>query len=787
MADGNGNYGITFTIKAVERDIMVTSLDFNTDSNSTVDVKVYTRPGLFNKKDMKTADKWTMSSSTTVTGYGAGQMTAIPEESFTPVSVPKDQFQTFYVTLATKEIRYSNASSEFSPGDVFISDKFLEFYVGKGVGEPFLQNMFGKPARIFNGALHYIAKVDDTTPSPTPAPILPWIDSFHVDQGLTTTFQGGSGAYGCMFEIRALTDLVIRNIEIRMNEERKVAIEVFTKSDTYVGFESNQNAWKSVANVMVDGQGPDTSTPVPSDSFDDVAVPSGMLQSFYVTLRSPDIILTQLTAEDKLERGSVLVHDSNMQILVGDGLGGYKFTKTLPRRIFNGKINYSTESSMSPAIAPMVTPAPTWKPVEISSAPYSAASAQPQNLKLQISGPPSPVIENAVQGSSKPITASPSNKKRIAKPVVSSSSTVAAPSSNAKAGQVISQQLIEISGVSDNRFRQLVTHASDGRLLLTPDAVDYFQKVTASFLQGSADPKVIKITNVIVSTDITSKDVTLRRRTNELMLSRSAAYGRSSLVTPFVERVAVDLNSTLNETAAKPVDGNPTNKNQTSSESIGKKSLGLYTTIAGDYHPPPNIDFNSVVGKSFNDKESSAEFLGELKKESFFANATGVSSTPVKFPLPAELMELIQPSGMSQLTLYLIYGGCGLGIALVICFFTCIEYRKRRKRLNESKERLATNNTVYSQVSSSVEAPKTPVYPAYMSHRSTYSYYDSEKSAKVGVYQDDDICDKVGVFEQVHDYPKRITMISTNDNDRGDKVGVRDYPKRITMKGGDDY
>lgn len=756
MEGDNGNYGITFTVKALERDIQITTLDFVCESNSTVNVQVYTRPGLFNKQEMATPDQWTLSADTSVTGYGADQVTTIPRESFSPVLVPQGQYQTFYLTLDTNELRYSNATG-YSPGELYIADRFLELYAGKGVGQPFLQAMFGKPARIFNGILYYLTLTDLTTAQPTPSPVLPWVESYGVNQQIETTYQGGTSEYGCFFEVRALQNLVIRSLQVRISQRQvTVEVKVWTKLDTYVGFESDERYWKEVADVMVYAKGPDSLTPIPQENFYAVTVPAQSIQSFYITLRTSDMILTE---EDIMQRGDVFVNNTDIELLVGDGIDGYnnflRFNHSiLPQRVFNGIVDYSVESTMAPtksvgASIP-VGISPVASPVAQSLSPMKAEQQQqPQQVVTSLS----------------------------LQPVLPTQ----------KAGPVVSQQLIEIQGISDTELRQLLSYdAPNDRFLLHSDTIMFFQQLSLSFLQGLVDPNVVKFTDVIVSPEINSKDITpanrgrgvretflqinnnetgwlassvdmrhtKERSTGEIDLSTSSGESVSPVMQDQIVSDVGEANSTLNlnevpntgpssvnkdgispeagssvtkdetlgstanQNESTVADGSMNDYNGTESGSTSndenakptmkESSVGLYTTIAGDYHPPPDLDFNELVGKSFNDKESSSRFLGELKKNRYFANATGISATPVKFPLPKTLMERLSPTGVSQSTLYLIYAACGGGILLIICLVAYCEYRKRRRKSKSSEAKCDSwVNGQYSQVVSVTEE----VYP----------------------------------------------------------------------------
>jgi len=201
---------------------------------------------------------------------------------------------------------------------------------------------------------------------------------------------------------------------------------------------------------------------------------------------------------------------------------------------------------------------------------------------------------------------------------------------------LVAQQLIQIDGVTQER--------------LSGQTLGNFEGVTQQFLTDAIRSSGVKILDVIVS-----------------------------------DNYAVSTG--LNETAT--TNNNLTNSSSNSKQQQGQRSLGLYTTIAGEYRPPPFIDFNSLVENSFNDKGdvSTKTYINDLKKkDTHFANATAVKTEPVKFPLPPEIQSLINKPGLSQTTLYIIYGSCGSFVLIVLLLLVIMWCRKKRKQLASLKE-----------------------------------------------------------------------------------------------------
>jgi hypothetical protein len=235
---------------------------------------------------------------------------------------------------------------------------------------------------------------------------------------------------------------------------------------------------------------------------------------------------------------------------------------------------------------------------------------------------------------------------------------------------LVAQQLIQIDGVTQER--------------LSGQTLGNFEGVTQQFLTDAIRSSGVKILDVIVSPDVTDSDVTQKQRWLRLLraLANNGTIGNETLADNYA------VSTGLNETAA--TNDNVTNAtNNSKQQQQQQRSLGLYTTIAGEYRPPPFIDFNSLVENSFNDKGdvSTKTFINDLKKkDTHFANATAVKTESVKFPLPPEIQSLINKPGLSQTTLYIIYGSCGSFVLIVLLLLVIMWYRKKRKQLASLKE-----------------------------------------------------------------------------------------------------
>lgn len=149
---------------------------------------------------------------------------------------------------------------------------------------------------------------------------------------LTTTFASNNGQSGNAFDILVSTPLYITGFDLNVNSGT-TNIEVYTKSGTWVGFDSTPAAWTQVADVLnVTGAGVNLPTHV---SFSPIFFPTGT-SALYVTTTGLGVNYTDGTGV-----GNVAASNSDLSILQGAGIQ-YKLATTFTPRIWNGTIYYST-------------------------------------------------------------------------------------------------------------------------------------------------------------------------------------------------------------------------------------------------------------------------------------------------------------------------------------------------------------------------------------------------------------------------------------------------------------
>jgi len=132
------SYGYIFNVRTKENSgvVMIDGFDFYTESTEDVNFELWTRLGSYS--DYKgTYDGWDLIASGTTQGRGLGRYTSIPEETFTPVSIPGGGGETgtraFYITTDTRDLVYKIGEGTSSDELVQQESEDIEIYQGEGV------------------------------------------------------------------------------------------------------------------------------------------------------------------------------------------------------------------------------------------------------------------------------------------------------------------------------------------------------------------------------------------------------------------------------------------------------------------------------------------------------------------------------------------------------------------------------------------------------------------------------------------------------------------------------
>ena len=187
---------------------------------------------------------------------------------------------------------------------------------------------------------------------------------------ITTTFIGGNGFDGNMFDIIAINTVTIDSFAANFNVGSGTA-EIWYKPGTHVGFTGSNVGWTLAGTAAYTSTGngaPGTSINVNVN----VTIPAGQTYAFYVHGTGG------ITYTNGAAVGNIFVADANLQVT--EGFGGAYFNLVNSPRVFNGRIMYSAgcESARTPVVA-TVTSAPT---ITVNANPLALCQGQTSNLTV---------------------------------------------------------------------------------------------------------------------------------------------------------------------------------------------------------------------------------------------------------------------------------------------------------------------------------------------------------------------------------------------------------------------
>ena len=154
-------------------------------------------------------------------------------------------------------------------------------------------------------------------------------------QSLTTTFAGGNGQSGNMFDLVAINDLTVKSFDVNV-DPGLWDIEVYTlpSGQPYLPEVINAAAWTlvgSVAGFPSTGLNVPTILPICVDTF----IPAGATQAFWVTVTNG----TAINYTNGTTTGALFASDANLEFYEGAGVT-FPLAANFNPRVFNGNINY---------------------------------------------------------------------------------------------------------------------------------------------------------------------------------------------------------------------------------------------------------------------------------------------------------------------------------------------------------------------------------------------------------------------------------------------------------------
>jgi M6 family metalloprotease-like protein len=345
FAGGNGAAGVMFDIKPL-RDITIHELELHTKEPGFTLVEVWIRSGTHVNFE-KDPVEWQRLLATEIDAAGLDKRSPLDLGS---LSLLAGETYGIFITLVSGGLRYTNGDGV---GQVAAQNDDLIVYEGVGKASPF---GYSFPKRIWNGNIHYSLTVRETSPTSSPTSRMPL-----GTQSLVSTFAGGTGQAGNMFDVQAKMDVSITSFDLHIAVEKMVQIEIYTKAATFIGSETECSKWNLIANISVFSSGLDVPTQLPMDSFEPVLVRRDCTQAFYITLLSRTGMRYSYGNGTRLP----VAYDDYLAIFEGAGKGyscGESNGATFWNRVWNGAIHYEPAAvGMSPAQPAQFIPGTTKK------------------------------------------------------------------------------------------------------------------------------------------------------------------------------------------------------------------------------------------------------------------------------------------------------------------------------------------------------------------------------------------------------------------------------------------
>jgi len=155
---------------------------------------------------------------------------------------------------------------------------------------------------------------------------------------LITTYAGGNGHRGAMFDITATNTITITSFDVNLDNNTTPKMEVYYKTGSYVGFGTDPGPWTLLgSHDVIFNAGDGNPTPLPIGG---LTINAGETYGIYLTSANTTTSINYSNIPPAL----TTYMDPN--IVVNGGIAGeYPFNCTIAARMFNGTIHYILGSS----------------------------------------------------------------------------------------------------------------------------------------------------------------------------------------------------------------------------------------------------------------------------------------------------------------------------------------------------------------------------------------------------------------------------------------------------------
>eukprot|EP00521_Asterionellopsis_glacialis_P011760 CAMPEP_0195290620 /NCGR_PEP_ID=MMETSP0707-20130614/6411_1 /TAXON_ID=33640 /ORGANISM="Asterionellopsis glacialis, Strain CCMP134" /LENGTH=850 /DNA_ID=CAMNT_0040350769 /DNA_START=1056 /DNA_END=3608 /DNA_ORIENTATION=+ len=348
MAGGfAGAPGNMFDIVA-KTNISIKNFAVHSTAATTVVIEVWKmrRAGSF--VEFQDANDWEKIGTVHVESSPAGNPTILPLGFMKPVSVKVGETQGFYVTFSAST-NYNRYTKGTALGNVFTENEDIAFL--EGVANEYRFSRSDAP-RIFNGIVYYEKDIETpessfhpSTPSGAPSSLPSIIHPVPIAKTIETAFHGSNGSYGCMFDVRAKTDILIQNMAIHTYHTTWIDVEVYKlqKADvSHAECSDLPSLWEKVASVRVLGEG--KGRPTSLADLEEMHVRKGSLQAIYVTIIGGGLRYTTSGQLGSAGEYTLKEYVSNDDLILyeGSGVAAPRFGGSVFPRLCDGSLEYST-------------------------------------------------------------------------------------------------------------------------------------------------------------------------------------------------------------------------------------------------------------------------------------------------------------------------------------------------------------------------------------------------------------------------------------------------------------
>ncbi len=169
---------------------------------------------------------------------------------------------------------------------------------------------------------------------------------------LTTTFAGGQGQKGCMFDLRAgAAPVGIQGFDLNLTSHPQggtwdIAVYTTINGGSHVGVEQDPSAWMLVSTASgVVSSGVNIPTPVTFSPALCVPVEAGQQRGFYVTVTNGLFFDMRNTDPGPgAQVGDVYAGNCDLDVLIGTS-NAYPFLNVFSPRVFNGTVYYAVDAA----------------------------------------------------------------------------------------------------------------------------------------------------------------------------------------------------------------------------------------------------------------------------------------------------------------------------------------------------------------------------------------------------------------------------------------------------------